>query len=340
MVLPNQGVVYYHPAPMHYPVYANGLSPEQLQQVQAQPHHHHQHQPQHNQPPYHQRSQQQQTMKQYVNSVSQQGTGYHTTNNNNNYSNNNNNNKVVVTTQALASNENDASKKKNEESAGSIGKLSLKIDEETSIRPRFSDYYMCGDRLGSGTFAIVKKCYRKNANRQVFAVKIIDKKNLTARELVGLKYETKVLQTMEHPSIIKAVDVFENKRTVKIVLEICEGGDLFDQMLKEKDKRLEEHKAAWLICRIARALKYLHEHYVCHRDLKPENILFTKEGHVKISDFGLAHYLKLPPHLHIMHTCCGTPHYVAPEVLGSDEYGVQVDFWSLGVIFFFFFFFL
>ncbi|ETO15529.1 calcium/calmodulin-dependent protein kinase-like protein [Reticulomyxa filosa] len=158
------------------------------------------------------------------------------------------------------------------------------------------------------------------------------KKNLTARELVGLKYETKILQTMEHSSIIKAVDVFENKRTVKIVLELCEGGDLFDQMLKEKEKRLDEHKAAWMICRIARALKYLHEHHVCHRDLKPENILFTKEGHVKISDFGLAHYLKLPPHLHIMHTCCGTPHYVAPEVLGSDEYGVQVDFWSLGVI--------
>jgi len=103
-------------------------------------------------------------------------------------------------------------------------------------------------------------------------------------------------------------------------------------MLKVKEKRLDERQAAWITCKLARALKYLHEHYVCHRDLKPENILFTKDGQIKVTDFGLAHYLKLTPPYHVMHTCCGTPHYVAPEVLGSDEYGVQVDFWSLGVI--------
>jgi serine/threonine protein kinase len=137
---------------------------------------------------------------------------------------------------------------------------------------------------------------------------------------------------MEHPSIIKAVDVFEDKRKVKIVLELCEGGDLFDQMLKRSEKCLDESTVAWITCKIARALKYLHSHYVCHRDLKPENILFTKNGQIKITDFGLAHYLKFSPDIDVMHTCCGTPHYVAPEILGSDEYGVQVDFWSLGVI--------
>ncbi|ETO21314.1 hypothetical protein RFI_15891 [Reticulomyxa filosa] len=197
---------------------------------------------------------------------------------------------------------------------------------------RFSDYYTTGERIGSGTFAVVKKCYRKTQMDQAFAVKIIDKKHLTGRELVGLKYEVKILQTMEHPSVMKAVDVFEDKRKVRIVLELCEGGDLFDQMLKEKDKRLSEKRAAWITCKLARALKYLHEHHVCHRDLKPENVLFCKNGNIKITDFGLAHYLKLPPAYHIMHTCCGTPHYVAPEVLGAEQYGVQVDFWSLGVI--------
>ncbi|ETO10935.1 calcium/calmodulin-dependent protein kinase-like protein [Reticulomyxa filosa] len=204
--------------------------------------------------------------------------------------------------------------------------------ESTGTKGRFSDYYVAGDRIGSGTFAVVKKCYRKNDAKQIFAVKIIDKRHLTPRELVGLKYEIKILQTMEHPSVIKAVDVFEDKKKVKIVLELCEGGDLFDQMLKMKDKRVEESKAAWITCKLARALKYLHEHYVVHRDMKPENILFTKDGRIKITDFGLAHYLKLPAAFHIMHTCCGTPHYVAPEVLGSEEYGVEVDFWSLGVI--------
>jgi len=71
---------------------------------------------------------------------------------------------------------------------------------------------------------------------------------------------------------------------------------------------------------------------VVHRDLKPENILFAKSGVLKITDFGLAHYFKLPPERHVMRTCCGTPHYVAPEVLSDNEYGPQVDFWSLGVI--------
>jgi len=122
------------------------------------------------------------------------------------------------------------------------------------------------------------------------------------------------------------------RKKVKIVLELCEGGDLFDQMRQMKNERVEESKAASITCKLARALKYLHEHHVVHRDLKPENILLTKEGRIKITDFGLAHYLKLPDSFHIMHTCCGTPHYVAPEVLGSEDYGIQVDFWSLGVI--------
>jgi len=204
--------------------------------------------------------------------------------------------------------------------------------ENAHVHGRFSDNYVTEDLIGSGTFAVVKKCYRKAKPDQAFAVKIVDKKHLTARELVGLKYEVKILQTMEHPSIMKAVDVFEDRRRVKIVLELCEGGDLFDQMLKEKDKRLDERRSAWITCKLSRALKYLHEHHVCHRDLKPENVLFTKNGNIKVADFGLAHYLKLPPAYHTMRTCCGTPHYVAPEVLGSEQYGVQIDFWSLGVI--------
>ena len=128
------------------------------------------------------------------------------------------------------------------------------------------------------------------------------------------------------------IDVFDDGRRVKMVLELCEGGDLFDQILKSPKRHFEESKCAQITCIIARSLKYLHNHYVVHRDLKPENILFTKDNVLKVTDFGLAHYLKLPPSLHIMHTCCGTPHYVAPEVLSSNEYSHEVDLWSLGVI--------
>jgi len=163
-------------------------------------------------------------------------------------------------------------------------------------------------------------------------VKVIDKRHLTGRELVGLKDEIRILKSVDHPHIISMIDVFDDGRKVKMVLELCEGGDLFDQILSLPDRRFSEARAAGVALTIAKCLEYLHAHFVVHRDLKPENILFTKSGILKVTDFGLAHYLKLPPDLHIMHTCCGTPHYVAPEVLASNEYTPKVDFWSLGVI--------
>ena len=202
---------------------------------------------------------------------------------------------------------------------------------DKATEAKFSHLYTSGSRIGSGTFAVVKKCKRKKDGKE-FAVKIIDKRHLTGRELVGLKYEIKILQTMKHRNIMQAVDVFEDRKRVKIVLELCEGGDLFDQMLEMPHKRLDEKRSAQITATCALALSHLHNNSVVHRDLKPENILFTRGGVIKLTDFGLAHYLKLPPEFHLMHTCCGTPHYVAPEVLGTDEYSVQVDFWSLGVI--------
>jgi len=201
----------------------------------------------------------------------------------------------------------------------------------TTPRRKFSDYYIKHGFIASGSFATVKHCTRKS-DKTEFAVKIIDKKSLTGRELVGLKDEIHILKSMEFPHIITLVDVFDDGRKVKMVLELCEGGNLFDLILKSPNRHFQESQCAEITCIIARSLKYLHDHYVVHRDLKPENILFTKAGILKIIDFGLAHYLKLPPSLHIMHTCCGTPHYVAPEVLSSNQYSHEIDYWSLGVI--------
>jgi len=204
-------------------------------------------------------------------------------------------------------------------------------NSSSDSRRKYNEYFESSGKIGSGTFAIVKRCTRK-CDKKEFAVKIIDKRHLTNRELAGLKDEIKILKGMKFRHIIKMADVFDDGKRVRMVLELCEGGDLFDQILKSPKKRFEEPKAALFTAIIARALKYLHDHFVVHRDLKPENILFTKTGVLKITDFGLAHYLKLQPENHVMHTCCGTPHYVAPEVLNDNDYGPQVDFWSLGVI--------
>jgi len=206
---------------------------------------------------------------------------------------------------------------------------------------RFSSLYESGEVLGRGTFAVVKKCSRKSDNKE-FAVKIVDKRQLTAKELVLLKDEIKMLGHIECVYAIKMFNVFDNGVQVKIVLELCTGGNLFDLISKQENHHLDEPSAAKIASLIARGLKYLHSHYIVHRDLKPENILFTDNGTLKITDFGLGHYMKVPQDLHYMHTCCGTPHYVAPEVLtangvGSgqyDHYGCEIDYWSLGVIVF------
>lgn len=202
-------------------------------------------------------------------------------------------------------------------------------------RTKFRDHYTSGDRIGSGTFATVKKCRRNKDGRQ-FAVKIIDKRHLTGRELVGLKDEIRILRSLHHPHMIPMMDVFDDGRRVKMVLELCGGGDLFDEICRQKARKFDERLSAEVTVTLARSIGYLHSHFVVHRDLKPENILLTKPfsegGILKVTDFGLAHLCKLEPKLHIMHTCCGTPHYVAPEVLSSNQYSTEVDFWSIGVI--------
>jgi len=209
----------------------------------------------------------------------------------------------------------------------------------SNTNSHFSTYYDTGDIIGRGTFAVVKKCYRKSDKKE-FAVKIVDKRQLTAKELVLLKDEIKMLRSVEYVYVIKMLDVFDNGAQVKMVLELCTGGNLFDLILKQEHGHLSEKLSAQYTAIIGRALKYLHSHHIVHRDLKPENILFMNDGTLKVTDFGLAHFMKVSQDLHYMHTCCGTPHYVAPEVLTSngigsgqyDHYGYHVDYWSLGVM--------
>ena len=124
-------------------------------------------------------------------------------------------------------------------------------------RRKYNDFYISGDRIGAGTFATVKRCTRKK-DKKLFAVKIIDKRHLTGRELVGLKDEIRILKAMDFPHCIKMADVFDDGRRVKMVLELCEGGDLFDQILKSPKRHFDEEKSAKITIIIARSLKYLH----------------------------------------------------------------------------------
>eukprot|EP00602_Paraphysomonas_sp_CaronLab_P005513 CAMPEP_0185023902 /NCGR_PEP_ID=MMETSP1103-20130426/6506_1 /TAXON_ID=36769 /ORGANISM="Paraphysomonas bandaiensis, Strain Caron Lab Isolate" /LENGTH=438 /DNA_ID=CAMNT_0027556691 /DNA_START=177 /DNA_END=1493 /DNA_ORIENTATION=+ len=141
---------------------------------------------------------------------------------------------------------------------------------------------------------------------------------------------------MDHPNIIRLVDVFEDDKYLHLVTELCTGGELFDRII-EKTKSAEGHyseqDAATIIKSVLNAIEYCHHvHNICHRDLKPENFLFAtpeSDSELKIIDFGLSRYDDEIEH---MSTKVGTPYYIAPEVLSRGKYDKECDLWSIGVV--------
>eukprot|EP01084_Bolivina_argentea_P007418 13930_1 len=236
-----------------------------------------------------------------------------------------------------------------------MGNHSSKTQSKKS-KKKFKHFYDLGQAIGSGTYATVFQCWRKSDSSE-FAVKIINKKYLTNRELIGLEQEVEILQQVSHENIIKLIDVFDDikRHKVYLVLELCDGVDLFDQIVYAKKNRLSEKQSAKIVYNLCNALEYLHDNGIVHRDIKCENILMNCDGTPRITDFGLAFsqcYINganamLTDHSSdsstlstssissvTMSTCCGTPNYVAPEIIAGNFYDSKCDMWSLGVILF------
>lgn len=183
--------------------------------------------------------------------------------------------------------------------------------------------------LGEGAFGEVRKGTRKS-NGQEVAVKIMNKKTLTKEDIVALQTEVEILTQVDHPNVVKLFEVYEDAHKFYMVLELMTGGELFDRVV-EKD-HFSEQEAANTIRPIVDALRYCHTMGVVHRDLKPENLLYAskdKDSIIKIADFGLARFFMSNE---LMMTQCGTPGYVAPEILEGKGYDQGVDFWSVGII--------
>ena len=142
--------------------------------------------------------------------------------------------------------------------------------------------------------------------------------------------EVAILERVDHPNIVRMRQVFDCTKTFYMVMELMTGGELFDRIV-EKEKYSEE-EARRVMQKLAEALVYCHSQGIVHRDLKPENLLYESEdedANIKIADFGLA---KLVSEADMMATACGTPGYVAPEILSGTPYDEKCDMWSLGVI--------
>jgi len=189
-----------------------------------------------------------------------------------------------------------------------------------------TDKYIIRQVVGDGNFAVVRLCYHKQTRKE-FAVKIIDKTKCQGKEHM-IESEIAILSAVEHPNIILLHEVFDFPMEKFLVMEFVSGGDLFDAIAS--DIKYSEKVARDMIKDLADALQYLHDRMICHRDIKPENLLVIERQHtksLKLADFGLAVSVREP-----LFTVCGTPTYVAPEILAETGYGVKVDVWAVGVI--------
>jgi calcium/calmodulin-dependent protein kinase I len=194
------------------------------------------------------------------------------------------------------------------------------------------DHYTIKHFLGKGSFSSVRLGTRKD--KKPVAVKIIEKNNIDIK-VASLKTEVTILMNVEHPNIVSLLDVFEDNDRVYLIMELMNGGELFDRICNDFPNGYSEKQSSVLIKKIIEAVKYLHDKGIIHRDLKPENLLFSSpdkyDAEIKISDFGLA---KIWSGDMLVKTACGSPNYVAPEVLLNDMHGYSFacDMWSVGVV--------
>lgn len=191
--------------------------------------------------------------------------------------------------------------------------------------------------LGEGAFGKVKYAVNTETNEAV-AIKILDKDKIQTRNMgAQIKKEISIMKMINHHHVVGVRDVFATSAKIFIVLEFVGGGELFDKIANEG--KLPEEKARFYFKQLVEGLEHCHNNGICHRDLKPENLLLDTEGNLKISDFGFS-TLNIGDadgdggaRAELLHTTCGTPNYVAPEVLGKDGYdGKKADVWSIGVI--------
>jgi len=202
----------------------------------------------------------------------------------------------------------------------------------------FDDQYEVDDtnHLGTGKFSVVHLCWRKYQPEKRYALKVISNPPDDHQSLNRIYEEINILRVLgNHPSIIQLVDLDESMpNSIRLVLELCEGGELFDRI--QQKQYYPEHEARLLIKNVLEAVAFIHGKGIMHRDLKPENILLKSKvsnTDIKISDVGLAKISKdFPRRLPRSHSICGSDFYLAPEVIKQEEYGREIDIWSVGVV--------
>ncbi|KAL6621807.1 Pkinase-domain-containing protein, partial [Neocallimastix sp. 'constans'] len=179
--------------------------------------------------------------------------------------------------------------------------------------------------LGTGSFGRVHLVKHKESGKY-YAMKVLVKRQIIeSKQVEHTINEKRILETLDHPYMVNLIGSFKDNRNLYIVLEYVCGGELFSYL--RQCKRLPNHVARFYAAEVVLAFEHLHSKDIIYRDLKPENLLIDKSGNIKITDFGFAKYVP-----DVTWTLCGTPDYLAPEIIQSKGYGKAVDWYALGVL--------
>uniref|UniRef100_A0A674C7L4 Serine/threonine-protein kinase DCLK2 n=1 Tax=Salmo trutta TaxID=8032 RepID=A0A674C7L4_SALTR len=210
---------------------------------------------------------------------------------------------------------------------GLIAELNLLSDECPSVPPSIAERYKVGRTLGDGTFAVVRECVERCTGRE-YALKIINKGKCRGKEHM-IQNEVSILRRVKHPNIVLLIEEMDTYSELYLVMELVKGGDLFDAITSSS--KYTERDASGMLYNLTSAIKYLHSLNIVHRDIKPENLLVYEHQDgsksLKLGDFGLASLVD-----GLLYLVCGTPTYVAPEIIAETGYGLKVDIWAAGVI--------
>ncbi|XP_054792074.1 SNF1-related protein kinase catalytic subunit alpha KIN10-like [Prosopis cineraria] len=188
--------------------------------------------------------------------------------------------------------------------------------------------YRLGKTIGKGSFSKVKIAEHILTGHEV-AIKVLKRSKIEIMNMEEkVEREIRVAKMLVHPHIVRVYEVIETESEIYIVMEYLKFGELFEYISNKGS--LEEDEARQYFQQIISGIEYCHKNMVVHRDLKPENLLLSSIGYLKIIDFGLSNVMREGQFLQ---TCCGSPNYVAPEIIAGNQYaGPEVDVWSCGVI--------